>query len=173
MAAPAPICVARIGAPHGVRGEVRLVSYTADPAAVKDYGTLASEDGTTRIEIEALRPAKGHFVARLVGISDRDAAERLTGLALFVPRERLPPPEPDEFYHADLIGLAALTADGTAFGTITAVHDFGAGAVLELAPRAGGATTLLPFSAAFVPEVDIAHGRVTVVPPEEPPEELR
>ena len=163
----ARICVARIGAPHGVRGEVRLVSFTADPAAVKDYGTLASEDGTTRVEIETLRPAKGHFVARLAGVTDRDAAERLTGLELFVPRERLPPPEPDEFYHADLIGLAAVTVDGATFGTITAVHDFGAGAVLELA-CGGGATTLLPFSVAFVPKVDIAQGRVTVVPPEEP-----
>ena len=107
------ICVAQIGAPHGVRGEVKLWSFTADPLAVKDYGTLESEDGAARFEIEAVRPAKDHLVARLRGVSDRDAAGRLTNLKLFVPRERLPEPEADdEFYHADLIGLAVVDADG-------------------------------------------------------------
>jgi 16S rRNA processing protein RimM len=169
VSVPARICVAQIGAPHGVHGEVRLKSFTADPAAVKDYGVLESEDGTTRITIETLRPASGHFVARLAGVGDRDAAERLARLRLFVPRERLPPPEADEFYHADLIGLAAVTADGAAYGTITAVHDFGAGPLLELTARAGAASLLLPFSATFVPAVDIAGGRITVAPPAEPP----
>ena len=87
------ICVAQIGAPHGVRGEVKLWSFTADPLAVKDYGALESEDGAARFEIEAVRPAKDHLVARLRGVSDRDAAGRLTNLKLFVPRERLPEPE--------------------------------------------------------------------------------
>ena len=159
------ICVAQIGGAHGIRGEVKLKSFTADPMAVKDYGPLMSEDGSVSFEIEALRPAKGHLVARLRGVGDRNAAERLTHLRLFVPRERLPPPAADEFYHVDLIGLAAATADGTEVGTVVAVHDFGAGDILELAPRTGGTTIMLPFTDVFVPVVDLAAGRITVAPP--------
>jgi 16S rRNA processing protein RimM len=159
------ICVAQIGGAHGIRGEVKLKSFTADPMAVKDYGPLMSEDGSATFEIEALRPAKGHLVARLRGVEDRDAAERLAQLRLFVPRERLPPPAADEFYYVDLIGLVAATADGTEVGTVVAVHDFGAGDILELRPRAGGATIMLPFTDAFVPVVDLAAGRITVAPP--------
>ncbi len=162
------ICVAQIGAPHGIRGEVKLKSFTADPAAVKDYGPLESEDGARRFEIAALRPVKGHFVARLVGVDDRNAAERLTHLRLFIARERLPPPEPDEFYHADLIGLAAVTPGGEEVGTVVAVHDFGAGAIIEIA-AAGGASTMLPFTDAFVPAVDLAARRITITPPVERP----
>jgi 16S rRNA processing protein RimM len=161
------ICVAQIGGAHGIRGEVKLKSFTADPMAVKDYGPLTSEDGSASFEIEALRPAKGHLVARFRGVGDRDAAERLVHLRLFVPRERLPPPAADEFYHVDLIGLMAVTADGTEIGTVAAVHDFGAGDILELQPRSGGTTIMVPFTEAFVPKVDLAAGRVTVVPPEE------
>jgi 16S rRNA processing protein RimM len=161
------VCVAQIGGAHGIRGEVKLKSFTADPMAVKDYGPLTSEDGSASFEIEALRPAKGHLVARFRGVSDRDAAERLVHLRLFVPRERLPPPAADEFYHVDLIGLAAVTADGTEIGTVAAVHDFGAGDILELRPRSGGTTIMVPFTEAFVPRVDLAAGRVTVLPPEE------
>ena len=162
------VCVAQIGGAHGIRGEVKLKSFTADPMAVKDYGPLMSEDGSASFEIEALRPAKGHLVARFRGVSDRDAAERLVHLRLFVPRERLPPPAADEFYHVDLIGLMAVTADGTEIGTVAAVHDFGAGDILELQPRSGGTTIMVPFTEAFVPRVDLAAGRVTVALPEEP-----
>jgi 16S rRNA processing protein RimM len=160
------ICVAQIGGAHGLRGEVKLKSFTADPKAVMNYGPLSSEDGSASFEIEAVRPAKGHLIARLRGIDDRDAAERLTHLKLFIARDRLPPPAADEFYHADLIGLAAVTADGTEIGTVLAVHDFGAGDILELRPAAGGATILLPFTEAVVPRIDIAGGRIVVVPPE-------
>jgi 16S rRNA processing protein RimM len=159
------ICVAQIGGAHGIRGEVKLKSFTADPMAVKDYGPLMSEDGSASFEIEALRPAKGHLVARLRGVQDRDAAERLAHLRLFVPRERLPPAGADEFYYVDLIGLVAVTADGTEVGTVIAVHDFGAGDILELRPPAGGTTIMLPFTDAFVPAVDVAAGRITVAPP--------
>jgi 16S rRNA processing protein RimM len=100
-------------------------------------------------------------------VHDRNAAEQLTNLKLFVPRERLAPPAADEFYHADLIGLSAVTAEGAAIGTVVAVHDFGAGDILELRPAAGGTTIMLPFTDAFVPDVDIAGGRITVVPPED------
>jgi 16S rRNA processing protein RimM len=146
---------------------VKLKSFTADPLAVKDYGVLESEDGAASFEIEALRPAKGHLVARLRGVRDRNAAEQLTNLRLFVPRERLPPPAADEFYHADLIGLAAVTAAGVEVGTVVAVHNFGAGDILELRPPAGGTTIMLPFTDAFVPRIDIAGGRIVVEPPEE------
>jgi len=159
------VCVAQIGSPHGVRGEVRLKSFTADPLAVKDYGPLTSEDGTTTFVIEAVREAKDHLVARLAGVSDRDAAARLARTRLYVARTRLPPPAADEFYHADLIGLAAVHADGSEVGTVVAIHDFGAGDILELRPAAGGATILLPFTDAFVPRVDLAGGRITVVLP--------
>ena len=161
------VCVAQIGGAHGLRGEVKLKSFTADPMAVKNYGPLTTEDRSASLEIETLRAAKGHLVARFRGIDDRDAAERLANLRLFVPRERLPPPAAEEYYHADLIGLCAVTADGTEIGTVAAVHDFGAGDILELRPQAGGTTIMVPFTAAFVPSVDIAGGRIVVVPLED------
>jgi 16S rRNA processing protein RimM len=164
------ICVAQIGGAHGLRGEVKLKSFTADPMAVKDYGPLATEDGSASFEIEMLRAAKGHLVARFRGIDDRNAAERLANLRLFVPRERLPPPAAEEYYHADLIGLCAVTADGTEIGTVAAVHDFGAGDILEVRPQAGGTTIMVPFTAAFVPSVDIAGGRIVVMPLEDAPQ---
>jgi 16S rRNA processing protein RimM len=104
-------------------------------------------------------------------VDDRNAAERLTSIKLFVPRERLPPADDGEFYHADLIGLSAVTADGAAVGTVVAIHDFGAGDILELRPVAGGTTIMLPFTEAFVPAIDIAGRRIVVAPPEEKPEE--
>ena len=160
------ICVAQIGAAHGIRGEVRLRSFTQDPLAVTSYGPLESEDGARRFEIEALRPAKDHFVAQLAGITDRDAAERLTNLKLYVPRDRLPPVEDDEtFYHADLIGLAAVTDAGAPLGTVTAVHNFGAGDIVEIAPAGGGEPLMVPFTDAAVPKIDLAASRIVVVPP--------
>jgi 16S rRNA processing protein RimM len=134
--------------------------------AVTRYGPLEAEDGTRVFEIATLRPAKGHLVARLRGIDDRDAAERLTNIKLYVPRERLPAPADDEFYHADLVGLTAASADGTVVGTISAVQNFGAGDLLEIQPAGGGTSMFLPFTKAAVPTVDIAAGRVIVVPPE-------
>ncbi len=160
------VCVAQIGAPHGVRGEVRLWTFTEDPMAVVQYGPLETEDGARTFEITSLRRAKDHLVMRLRGVDDRDAAERLTNVKLFVPRERLPAPEEDEFYHADLIGLAAVDSDGNQLGKITAVHNFGAGDLLEIQPPAGVAM-LLPFTDAAVPTVDLKGGRVVVVPPDE------
>ena len=161
------VCVAQIGAPHGVRGEVRLWTFTADPMAVTRYAPLQTEDGKQAFEIEAVRPAKGHLVARLRGIDTREAAERLTNIKLFVLRERLPQTEADEFYHADLVGLAAVTADGNEVGTVVAIHDFGAGDILELRPRAGGPTLMLPFSDTYVPEVDVPGRRIVVAPLED------
>ena len=166
MAGDGRVCLGQIGAAHGVRGEVRLHSFTADPAAIVSYGPLETEDGRI-VEIEAMRPAKDHFVARLSGIADRDAAERLKNIKLYVPRERLPEPdEPDEFYHADLVGLRVVDRAGAQIGTVVAVHNFGAGDLIEMQPEAGSKTELLPFDAATVPEVDIAGGRIVVeLPP--------
>ena len=159
------VCVAQIGAAHGVRGEVKLRSFTEDPAAFTSYGPLESEDGARRFTIEALRPAKDHLVARLAGVADRDAAEKLTNIKLYVSRDRLPPVEDNEtFYHADLIGLAAMTPDGAALGTVTAIHNFGAGDLVEIKPAGGGEPLLVPFTDAAVPEIDIAAGRVVVIP---------
>src|SRR5260370_27970322 len=118
--------VAQTGGARGIRGEVKLKSFTGDPMAVMDYGPLITEDGAASFEIEAARPAKGHLVARLRGVHDRNAAERLTNLKLFVPRDRLAPAATDEFYHADLIGLSAVTADRTEGRTGVAGPAFGA-----------------------------------------------
>ena len=161
----ARVCVARIGAAHGLRGEVRLNSFTADPLAVTRYGALETEDGARAFEIDTCRQGKGFLVARFKGIADRTAAEWLCNLDLYVPRERLPPPDAGEFYHADLIGLRALAPDGAEIGTVVAVQNFGAGDLLEIAPSAGGVTMMLPFTAAVVPKVDVAAGLVVVVPP--------
>jgi 16S rRNA processing protein RimM len=158
------ICVAQIGAAHGTRGEVRLRSFTEDPAAFTSYGPLESEDGRQRFTVEALRPAKDHFVARLTGVGDRDAAERLTNLKLYVPRDRLPPADEGEYYHADLIGLTAVTSEGAALGTVTAIHNFGAGDIVEI-KREGAEPLLVPFTDAAVPSVDLAAGRMVVEPP--------
>jgi 16S rRNA processing protein RimM len=166
MAAGARICVGQVGAAHGVGGEVRLRSFTADPAAIADYGPLETEDGRT-LRIEALRPAKDHFIARLSGINDRDAARALANAKLYVRRERLPEPQAaDEFYHADLIGLAVVGPAGERLGTIVAIHNFGAGDLIEVQQAAGGPTQMLPFDAATVPVVDIAAGRIVVAAPQ-------
>ena len=161
------IRVARIGAAHGIRGEVRLWPFTQDPMDVASYGELETEDGTRRFLIEALRPGKDFLVARLAGVGDRDAAEKLTNLELFVPRERLPAiEEQDTYYHADLIGLLAVTASGETLGTVTAVHNFGAGDIIEIT-LARGAPLMLTFTEAAVPKVDLVAKRIVVVPPPE------
>jgi 16S rRNA processing protein RimM len=159
------VLIAQIGAAHGVRGEVRLKAFTEDPMSVTRYGALETEDGTRRFEIEAVRPAKDMLVARLKGVADRNAAEALKNLRLYVARAKLPKPADDEFYFADLVGLAATTADGGAFGTVKAVHNFGAGDLLEIEPAGGGATLLLPFTEATVPAIDLAGRTLVVAPP--------
>jgi 16S rRNA processing protein RimM len=160
------IYVARIGAAHGTTGEVRLWPFTGDPASVGRYGALDTADGRG-IEIESLRPTKGFFIARIKGVTDRNGAERLRNVDLFVPRDRLPLPAADEYYHADLIGLAAEDTHGRPLGAVIAVHDFGAGDLLEIVPPGGGETVLLPFTSAVVPKVDIPAGRIVLDPPAE------
>lgn len=161
------ICVAQIGAAHGLKGEVRLWSYTEEPAAVARYGALTTEDGSRQIEIVQLRAEKDYFIAKLRGIEDRNAAEALRNARLYVARERLPAPDDaDTFYHADLIGLAAVDPDGKALGDVIAIHNYGAGDIVEIR-LADGSTQMFPFHEAVVPQIDIAAGRMTIVPPEE------
>jgi 16S rRNA processing protein RimM len=154
------------GAAHGVRGEVRVKSYTADPSAIASYRPLNGEDGEA-IDIVSARPLKDDMlVVRVKGVGDRSAAERLNGRRIYAPRAALGAVEEDEFFHADLIGLVAETADGEALGRVTGVYDFGAGDLLEVAPERG-APRLFPFTKAVVPRVDLAGGRVVIEPPPE------
>jgi 16S rRNA processing protein RimM len=162
----APICVARIGAPHGVRGAVKLWTFTEDPLAVRHYGLLVTKDGARQFEVTHLHEAKDHLVATLKGVATREEAERLNGVELYVAREKLPDTSADEYYHADLIGLAAVSAAGEPLGRVIAIHNFGAGDIIEVAPP-NGATMLLPFTNAVVPTVDLEGGRVVIELPRE------
>jgi 16S rRNA processing protein RimM len=163
---PAQVCVARIGAAHGVRGAVKLWTFTEDPFAVKRYGPLSTKDGARQFEVTDAREAKGHLVATLKGVTTREGAERLNGVELYVAREKLPATEQDQYYHADLIGLAAVTTADQPLGRVVAIHNFGAGDIIEIAPPQG-ATMLLPFTNAVVPTVDLKAGRVVIELPEE------
>jgi 16S rRNA processing protein RimM len=162
----AHICIARIGAAHGVRGAVKLWTFTEDPFAVKAYGPLLTKDGARSFEVATAREAKGHLVATFKGVANREDAERLNGIELYIAREKLPATDDNEYYHADLIGLAAVTPAGEPLGRVIAIHNFGAGDIIEIAPP-HGATLLLPFTNAVVPSVDLASGRVTIALPEE------
>jgi 16S rRNA processing protein RimM len=160
------ICIARIGAAHGVRGAVKLWTFTEDPFAVKAYGPLLTKDGARSFEVATAREAKGHLVATLKGIATREEAERLNGIELYIAREKLPATDQNEYYHADLIGLAAVNAADEPLGRVLAIHNFGAGDIIEIAPPQG-ATLLLPFTNAVVPTVDLAGGRVVIELPDE------
>jgi 16S rRNA processing protein RimM len=161
------LLVGVFGAPHGVRGEVRLKSYTADPMAIASYAGLTDESGQRRFKITSARPVKDDLlVVRVEGIGDRTAAEKLTNVAIAMARDALPAPDDEEFYHADLIGLRAETAEGERLGTVANVLNYGAGDILEIRPDAGEAL-LLPFTRAVVPVVDLNGGRVVVAPPAE------
>ena len=149
-----------------MRGAVRLWTFTEDPFAVKDYGPLMTKDGARQFEVTHVREAKDHLVATLKGVTTRDDAERLNGLELYIAREKLPATEEDEYYHADLIGLAAVNAANEPLGRVTAIHNFGAGDIIEIAPLQGP-TLLLPFTNAVVPTVDLTGGRVVIELPQE------
>jgi len=156
--------VGKIGAAHGVRGEVRVFVYTEDPLAIRSYGELEDEAGARTFEIASAREGKGHLVVRFKGIDDRNEAEKLTHVQLFVPRERLPKRDGEKFYHADLIGLRVETKSGETLGEVIAVPNYGASDLLEIRPAKAGQTLLIPFIDEFVPEVDVAGGRIVVDP---------
>lgn len=162
----AKILVGVFGAPRGIRGEVRLKSYTANPAAIGDYGALHDKSGSRSFTLEALRPGgKDILVVRVKGVSDRNAAEALNGIELFASRNAFPPPEEEEFYHVDLIGLRVENEGGELLGNVVALHNFGAGDILELAPPPDAldrTTAMVAFTRARVPLVDVAAGRIVV-----------
>lgn len=161
------VCVAQIGAAHGLRGGVHLRSFTQDPQAFTQYGALETEDGSRRLEIDSVKPSKDGFTVRFVGVTRREQAEALRNINLYVDRDRLPAPDDGEFYFADLIGLAAVTPQGETLGEVIALHNFGAGDIIELKLASDGTTTMLLFDKATVPEVNIAGGTIVVVMPEE------
>lgn len=155
------IVVGRIVGAHGIRGEVIVHSFTQVPLDIAAYGPLSDESGTRTFRIVAAREGTRGIIARLAGVDDRDAAEALAGVTLLVDRRQLPEPEPDAYYHADLIGLTAVDRVGDPVGTVIAVHNHGASDIVEIRPEAGE-TLLVPFTAAFVPVVDLASRRMVV-----------
>ncbi len=159
------VCVGQIVGAIGVKGELRLKPFTQSPDAVAAYGPVTAEPGGVALELEVLRAVKDGVAARAKGIADRTTAEALKGKRLYVPRAALPAPAEDEFYHADLIGLRAEDAAGAVIGRVTAVHNFGAGDILEI-ERIGASPLLMPFTKATAPVVDMAGGRVVVSPSE-------
>ena len=159
------VVIAEIGAAHGVRGEVRVKAHTADPLAVADYGPLHDSRGTI-FRIKSLRHLKDDMlVVSFEGLTDRTAAEKLNRTKLHVDRSALPPPDEDEFYHADLIGLAVETTAGEAIGTVVAVANFGADDLLDVR-RPGKPSVYVPFTRAVVPTLDFAAGKAIIEPPE-------
>jgi len=159
--------VGRVAGAFGVRGEVRVTSYTAEPLALLGYKTLLKQDGSVALTLTSGRPAKGGIVARAREVETREQAEALRGLKLYIPRSALPEPDEDEFYVTDLVGLSVVDPAGEPLGRIKSVQDFGAGDLLEIAPVEGGATWYLPFTREAVPEVRLADGVVVGVRPDE------
>ena len=160
------VCVGAIAGAFGVNGEVRLKSFCADPVAIADYGPLSCEDASRKFTVTITRPVKGGFAARLAGVGSREQADRLRGTPLYADRDALPDLGDDEFYQSDLIGLEVLDSGGTALGLVQAVLNFGAGDILEVGMGNSGDTVLLPFTAAVVPTVDMATGRIIADPPD-------
>jgi 16S rRNA processing protein RimM len=160
------VCVGAISGAFGVRGEVRLKSFCAEPADIAAYGPLSTEDGARSFEITLTRPVKSGFAARLSGVPTKEAADALRGTRLYAPRDALPSLPDDEFYHADLIGLTALDTGGMTLGKVAAVLNHGAGDLLELRGPGLKGSVLVPFTRAAVPTVDLSAGRVIIDPPE-------
>ena len=164
MQAAQNICVGVIVAAHGIKGEVKVKSFTEDAAKLASYGPLLDETGVPRFELTVTAVTKGTVIVAIQGVNNRNAAEALKGTKLFVSRDALPELAQEEFYHADLIGLTAELGDGTELGTVTAVHNFGAGDVIEVKRKNGG-TLDIPFTDKVVPVVDIEAGRIVIEPP--------
>ena len=162
---PGKVCVGMIAGAHGVRGLVRLRSFTDAPADITAYGRPSDASGRRHYGITLLSPHKDQWLARIDGVADRDAADALRGTRLYVDRSALPEPAEEEFYHADLIGLAVTLTDGTPFGTVKAVHDFGAGELLDI-HRPDRSSVMIPFTREAVPLVDLDRGVLSVAPPD-------
>jgi 16S rRNA processing protein RimM len=161
------ICIGAISGAFGVTGEVRLKSFCTVPEDIASYGPLWSEDGSRQFRITLTRPVAGGLGARIAGVVDKDAADALRGTSLFIDRAKLPSLPDDEFYHADLIGLDAIDTGGEMLGKVLAVHNHGAGDIIEISSIRHKSALLLPFTKAIVPNVDLAAGRLIVDLPEE------
>ncbi len=160
------VLLGRISGAHGLKGEVKIAAFTAEPADLAAYGLLTSAGGDKSFEIVSFRSAGGgNVIARLKGVGDRNAAEALRGSDLYVERAVLPPAGDGEYYHSDLIGLTAVSPDGEVLGEIVAIHNYGAGDLLELRPVSSRQTELIPFEGAHVPKVDLEAHQVTLVSP--------
>jgi len=161
------LMVGRVAGAFGIKGEVRITTFTADPLSLVDYKTLLREDGSPGLTLTGGRVAKGGVVVRAKEIETREQAEAARGLRLYIPRDLLPEPDDeDEFYVADLVGLDVLSVEGEPLGRVKSVHDFGAGDLLEIEP-AQGPSWWLPFTREAVPEVSISGRRVVAVKPQE------
>ena len=160
------VCVGAIAGSFGVKGEVRLKSFCADPEAIGTYGALVSEDGARSWDVRLTRPVKAGFAARLSGVASKEAADALRGTRLYVDRDRLPSLPDDEFYHTDLIGLTVVDTGGETVGRVKAVLNHGAGDLLEVMGKGMKQPVLLPFTKAAVPTVDLTAGRLIADPPE-------
>jgi len=161
------VLVGHVSGGFGVKGEVRIHTYTADPMALTAYGPLLRVDGTPALTVVSARPTKDGVVARVKEIATKEQADALRNLKLHVPRERLPEPDEDEFYLTDLIGLECRDPEDAVMGTVRAVQNFGADDILEIAPAVGGPTWYLPFTREAAPEIHIADGWLRVVRPNE------
>ena len=160
------VCIGVIAGAHGVRGQVRVKSFTAEPQDVTAYGPVTDASGVRQFDLRITGAARGMMLAKIDGVGDRDAADLLRGTELYVDRDRLPDPDEDEFYYTDLIGLDVVSTGGEPLGTVRAMHNFGAGDMIEL-ENGSGKTELLPFTAAVVASVDLAAGVVTIDSPHE------
>ncbi|MBC8338359.1 MAG: 16S rRNA processing protein RimM [Rhodospirillales bacterium] len=159
------VCVGAIAGARGLKGEVRIKSFTGDPDDISAYGPVWTEDESRSFKVTVKSRAKGLLIARLDGVNDRTEADALKGTRLYVSRDALPAPEDGVFYHADLVGLTAETETGEALGTVQAIHNFGAGDILEIVGGEENEDMMVPFTEAMVPEVDLEGGCVVIVPP--------
>lgn len=160
------VCVGAIAGAYGVRGEVRLKSFTAEAEAIADYAPLTTEDGSQTFDLRITRTIKNGLAARLTGVATKEQADAMKGIRLFVPRDRLPELPEDEFYHADLIGLEVRDTGGTVLGRVKSVQNHGSTDLLEIHGPGLKSTVLLPFTLEAVPTVDLASGRIIADPPE-------
>lgn len=159
------ILLGRFAAAHGIRGEVLIRTFTGEPAAIAAYGALSDKTGQRVFKIKVVRETDKGVVARVDGISDRNGAEALNGIELYVERAKLPKTDDAEYYHADLIGIAAFSPEGVEIGTVASVQNFGAGDLLEIRRAGRTETEYVPFTNACVPEVDVPARRATIVMP--------
>lgn len=161
------ICVGIILSAHGVKGEVKVHPYTQNPEDLTAYGPLFNQSGSKEFQLRIKRIQNDAVIATISGCNDRNAAEPLRGTKLYIPRDALPETDEDEFYHEDLLNLKVIRQNGTLVGTIKAIHNFGAGDVLEVTLSGSGKTEMIPFTKAVIPDINLAEGFVTMTPPEE------